>query len=167
MTKDYKVRGYTNWKFHGGKLKMFRGKLDLATKPNKPDNHDRLGWPDDPNGSDRPDDTNGSSRPDDPNGLGGPEDPNGSDGPDDPDGLDRFNDPDGQRAQRPRRTRLVKPDNPQPRRVNRFNGPSKTGEPDDPHGFGEPNVLEVSGGPDDPNVSGRPNDLTDSLIRQA
>jgi len=62
---------------------------------------------------------------------------------------------------------LVKPDNPQPRRVSGFDGPSKTGEPNDPHGFGKPNVLEVSSGPDDPNVLGRPNDPTDSLTRQA
>jgi len=36
----------------------------------KPDNHDRQGWPDNPDGLDRLDDTNGSSRPNDPYGSG-------------------------------------------------------------------------------------------------
>jgi len=35
----------------------------IPNGPSKPDNHDRLGWPYDPDGSDRPNDTNGSSRP--------------------------------------------------------------------------------------------------------
>ena len=47
----------------------------IPNRPDKPDNHDRLGWPDDPDGLDQLGDTNGSSKPDDPNRLGGLEDP--------------------------------------------------------------------------------------------
>jgi len=43
--------------------------------PNKLDNHDRLGWLDDPDILDQPDNTNGSSGPDDPDRSGGSDDP--------------------------------------------------------------------------------------------
>jgi len=61
--------------------------------PDKPDNHDRLGWSDTLNGSDRPNNTNRSSKPDDPHGFGELDDLEVSDEPDDPDMSGRSNDP--------------------------------------------------------------------------
>ena len=50
----------------------------IPNEPGKPDKHDRLSWPYDPNGSDRPDNTNGSIKPNNPNGSDGLNDLDGS-----------------------------------------------------------------------------------------
>jgi len=46
----------------------------IPNEPGKPDNHDRLDWPYDPDGSDRPNNTYGLSRPNNPDESSGPGD---------------------------------------------------------------------------------------------
>ena len=113
----------------------------------QPHNHDRLGWPYDPDGSDRLDDTNESSRPNNPNGsgkwprrIGWPNDTYGS-------GGRTWRLRCVELAQRPKRTRLVR-------------WHKRVGGSDDPNGTDD---LDESGGLKDKDGPNWPDNQDESV----